>query len=420
MAGGNIEFVYDFRPVGQGLFSVGEVKELDSDHSFRWVYDCGTLSGIKIVEDQIKLCKSIYGQNINVLFLSHFDTDHINGVCQLLSCFQINTVVLPYTALWERLVVAFLSDIHVDDDLIDFFIDPGAYLIRQADGKIISIAYIERFGDSIESDMSEIRMRASDIVFGDDDGRDSLLGKITGEYILRSGLKFMYGNVWELIPYNFARKNNNAWSAFIKAVEQYKNVLLNGSSKKINILNQLKILYDSQFGRTSIARNFISTFLYSGMIEDRYAIVTTDCYDDMAYSILSNQITKKTGCIYSGDGFLNTNRRISTYADFLGPERINNIFCFQVPHHGSKRSHHHSLPTVLHPAASIFSSDPGNKKYKHPNRCVLQDYLGFGPIQVDKANGFEVRGSTFSPVQNVASILTEHVSMCEKRLLFSI
>lgn len=48
------QFEYKFHPVGQGLFATGWLgHEPDSSPCFRWVYDCGTLSGEKLLEAAI-------------------------------------------------------------------------------------------------------------------------------------------------------------------------------------------------------------------------------------------------------------------------------------------------------------------------------------------------------------------------------
>ena len=76
-----------FHPVGQGAFY--------SEHhdNFTVVYDCGATSkklASKVVAQSFK-------QNdvIDILFISHFDYDHVSNISQLIKLTKIKTVVLP-------------------------------------------------------------------------------------------------------------------------------------------------------------------------------------------------------------------------------------------------------------------------------------------------------------------------------------
>ena len=52
--------------------------------SFHWVYDCGTNSSPKLIQNAIqKYNQQENDANIDLLVLSHFDKDHISGVKEL-------------------------------------------------------------------------------------------------------------------------------------------------------------------------------------------------------------------------------------------------------------------------------------------------------------------------------------------------
>lgn len=86
---------FEFHPVGQGLFYTGIIGD------FVMVYDIGTLSRQKYIENEIDLfSKKLTGNNhkkvIDVLFLSHYDYDHISGIEYLLkSGFIIKKIIAP-------------------------------------------------------------------------------------------------------------------------------------------------------------------------------------------------------------------------------------------------------------------------------------------------------------------------------------
>ena len=72
----------DFRlwPVGQGLFYSGSIRK--EDNSFEFIYDCGgdKLIISNIVDNYLKYSS----KEIDMLVISHFDEDHINGLPYLL------------------------------------------------------------------------------------------------------------------------------------------------------------------------------------------------------------------------------------------------------------------------------------------------------------------------------------------------
>ncbi|HHF0414730.1 MBL fold metallo-hydrolase [Haemophilus influenzae] len=52
--------------------------------AFHWVYDCGTSSSQKLIQNAVNKYNSDKNQgNIDLLVLSHFDKDHISGVKEL-------------------------------------------------------------------------------------------------------------------------------------------------------------------------------------------------------------------------------------------------------------------------------------------------------------------------------------------------
>lgn len=115
-----------FRSVGQGLFYTGKIGE------FTFVYDCGSTS----TRDLCYLKNSIedFQNEVNVtklglLVISHFDSDHINGLQHLSEKFkEIDTVVIPYIEPSARLLI-YLNNPKQSLQYYQFLIDPITYLI---------------------------------------------------------------------------------------------------------------------------------------------------------------------------------------------------------------------------------------------------------------------------------------------------
>lgn len=76
-------------PVGQGGFSCERIDD------FVVVYDCGSTTNPGIVEECIDhLSEKI--DHINILFISHFDKDHVNSIRYLLSNIQVRQAVTTF------------------------------------------------------------------------------------------------------------------------------------------------------------------------------------------------------------------------------------------------------------------------------------------------------------------------------------
>ena len=69
---------------------------------------------------------------LDLLTLSHFHNDHINGVVDLPKAVGAATVMLPWAPLWHRLPIGFDQGLQAGDAEMLFFVDPVAYLTQEA------------------------------------------------------------------------------------------------------------------------------------------------------------------------------------------------------------------------------------------------------------------------------------------------
>ncbi len=77
-------------PVGQGGFLVSEITG-PCGSSFTYAFDCGSLNR-EHFEQGLSYCSP---GRIDVLFISHLDADHINGIDALMAHMHVDTVILP-------------------------------------------------------------------------------------------------------------------------------------------------------------------------------------------------------------------------------------------------------------------------------------------------------------------------------------
>ena len=76
-------------PVGQGGFAAEQIE------GFTVVYDCGTVTSTPMIESCIDFL-SHRVSHINVLFISHFDKDHVNSLRYLLEHIKVQKAVTSF------------------------------------------------------------------------------------------------------------------------------------------------------------------------------------------------------------------------------------------------------------------------------------------------------------------------------------
>ncbi len=125
-----------FYPVGHGAFYVERFYVDDAASPFySIVFDCGCYNGTPLSTYQKRINSIIDNDaslpdTIDVLFISHFHTDHINGIKHLLSICDVKTIVVPQLSELERidlyineLVQESIDDIESLTDAYDEFED---------------------------------------------------------------------------------------------------------------------------------------------------------------------------------------------------------------------------------------------------------------------------------------------------------
>ena len=85
--------IRSFLPVGQGAF-YRESFKTGLQSNINVIYDCGSSTDIHIVETCITREFS-NGEEIQAVFISHFDDDHINGLPFLLKYCNVKKIFFP-------------------------------------------------------------------------------------------------------------------------------------------------------------------------------------------------------------------------------------------------------------------------------------------------------------------------------------
>lgn len=413
----NVCFQYDFHPVGQGLFSSGCLYEPNKPQPrFVWVYDCGALPATPPVNWALqmqRLRQFIRGRtSIDLLTLSHFDDDHIAGVTELLRQFRVETLMLPYVPLWERLLIPFSRGIGSRDIQMQYYLNPTAFLREVGGnnlGRIIEVEPGDEGGQTFEAsgegfplepDLGDgpWKLKAKTRLYDAEEPAGDGAGKSEQQNeTLSSGQPLIVEGLWEFCPYN-AKRQDAITPAFKSDVERLRDQLLNSfnGAEREAALAELKAAYDKEFGNNARQRNVISLFLYSGpvystwtehkILSPQYTLSWPypgryPCY----YRVHPNApgLTQKCSLLYTGDGYLNTKKSFDSLNAALGTNRTANLGVVQVAHHGAKGNWHADLAAKLNPVFSVFSSDPARGPTHHPDAEVLRDFWPHSPIQVN-------------------------------------
>lgn len=204
--------------------------------------------------------------------------------------------------------------------------------------------------------------------------------------VLRPGGRLYAPGGWEFVPYNDATLRKAPAVPFLSAVESKRHELMFAASlgDRTRALKDLVLLYVKKFGAHSTARNRISLFLYAGTLTPAHWITwgteTEGCSCTASHHCWPHH---HAGILYTGDGYLNSQRRLDALTRFLGPRRSGSISCLQVMHHGAKNNCYEEVPYTLDPCFSVFSSDP-DYTYKHPHKEVRDMFTGFRTYRANK------------------------------------
>lgn len=350
-----------FFPIGQGAF----YAEIHGE--FNIVYDCGNWKQTNLSK---KIVKQSFTKNddIDILFISHLDWDHISLLETLKKTVKsIHNVILPLLhddkKIFLRKVYHGLgySSLDIIDNPIKFF------------GNNTNIIYVSPSESNETNDLED-----ETIILA---GNNNIPREVNSGRVIKL-VKDHYN--WCFVPFNIENKQRNEIleRELKKAgfdVDKLKTdtgyTLTKLTTKKDK--NKLKKIYNSLEGKI----NENSLVIYSGpasMQNVHYNYVShyhsNFCgysfqeylldYDNLYYS-------KKVGCIYTGDIDLNKfdiTRLFNKYWDVIGT--------IQIPHHGSIYSFEQSF---LRNGPFICPiSYATNNSYGHPSYNVIADIVSHG------------------------------------------
>ena len=318
-------FKRTLHPVGQGAFFSEEFIEDSLDEvKFTVVYDCGEGNHKtcgKNLQREINntfLLKKNAPKTIDVLFLSHFDNDHINGLNTLID----NEIITSKT----KVIIPFaypllLKELLATDSLTDILSTVTITALKSLFGLETTI---------IGVDNSEVN----------DFSRENNIESLPD--VLKNGISISTNDYWNYSVYNttndsdISAKFNNALSE--RNIE-IKN--LNDIEYIKSHITELKQIYKNigkgNNGVSAINVNSLQVFSYpnreNNLLYIRHLNSCSRCYYMFLHHIYGIKDKSFFSCLYTGDTIMND--------DFFNKLRFlpKPIEMIQIPHHGREKNY---------------------------------------------------------------------------------
>lgn len=375
-------------PVGQGgmfcgMFEAGPQKT-------RWIYDCGSNQRDAL---QREINKVADDDRADFLFLSHFDSDHISGVDNLLEHVQVREVILPYLNS-DTLLVALGRDMSsgkLTGTFIEAASDLAGWFGRRGVETITLIGGPDDDGDDDDFRVPELPLEPSDAESSpkaeikpkwiepagktaqlelSDHHPSSTVGPRARQRRVDLGSFIRFEDVggsalnWTLIPYVHA-PSKRKMAAFKKQISEKFASALNlrdvaDLARQPDKREIIRDCYDALWQD----HNLISMTLYSGPIQG-----TRPGRVSHSNKRASRGFSIHTGWMLTGDAQLRGVRRRRKFQAFYQPITPYVGVCM-LPHHGSIHNHSDQFLESF-PNLQIAYAAAGPNKYGHPSADVI-------------------------------------------------
>lgn len=336
-----------FYPVGQGAFY--REKFGIGDCFFNVVYDCGSSTNDKVVIEKRINSAFCDDEIIDVLFISHFHADHINGIEYLLKQCVVKKIFLPLVDLKakELLLILCLLDGYDKSNFVYQFIENPS-------GTVNAIVQNKTNGTTPSNQSNML----PDIVEISETPEYGEMPLDRAKGIVGAGKKITAANLamkWVYIPFNLkAKYRYNKLRKIIAdrcSKVEFSKIIENWDDYK----QILQDIYTSIPGDL----NTSSLVVYSGPEKSAHKLKKDDN---------TEEIKGKIGCLFLGDYNLKSRQGWNAfereYKDYF-----DNTLVLQIPHHGSKNNFNDK---VLQQQIPCFVISAGkNNKYGHPDGCVI-------------------------------------------------
>lgn len=293
---------------------------------FNVVYDCGSSDIKKEVQYQAEKYFNHCGY-IDLLFISHLDNDHVNGIRALRRFMGEHTkVVLPYFEIEYRLLSG------------KGYFAKYTKLVDYLNEEHINIVYIRADNDNNYNDYNDTTIDLEEIIPGSNYASGTIF-KLSDHHI-----------VWNYIPFNIQQdvdfqavktECKNQGMSDDDIARCIKNEPIDETIK-----NKLKSVY-----------NTISK-VYNGVTKANMSSMLLISKEDASISVRRNEVVngwqtvsnlnninlsynrdcyslKKASCLYTGDAGLKVKKYFDIVLKYYSKYLSNGVGIMQIPHHGT-------------------------------------------------------------------------------------
>lgn len=384
--------------VGQGGFHAGVLTLLPNEPllwkaamqgdalkagDFVYVYDCGSEPADGVRTAAREFARARDRKPIDMLFLSHFDRDHICGVPELLSSrngVHVDTIILPYLDDLDRLITfgrsaATQGSATEERFHRDLTLDPVGTLRRFDPRQVIFIPATD--------DEGPFELRGTDPPAGGDDegmhwkavasegAKPDARATEDGAIVLRRADFVFAGRgtaLWRLKPY-VRRACREDREAFQSAVEIALDWPRGSFGEKIRSREQRRSLVTRH--RTVLARAY--KWAFKDKNETSLSLYSGPANPEQCGAVFLGRPrhhTPKVGWLGTGDAYLRDPDRIAAFERHFRDE-LDQVSTFVLPHHGSI---HNSDPAHLISAADLFvaCAQPIHSHWRHPDPILVR------------------------------------------------
>ncbi|WP_313180896.1 MBL fold metallo-hydrolase [Lacrimispora sp.] len=335
--------------IGQGAFYTEQFC-----NGIKVVYDCGSTTSLKLLQKAID-SRFEDDSKIDLVFISHFHSDHINGLPYLLQKCKVDKMVVPYLKqneiiihLFELIIYCLKNNINSEEEMLLARIIESAGDNRRdrinIDGAPQIIPVVEEYSEQ------EINI-------------DDIPSKIS------SGCSIIINFYqWRYVPYNYRQSfyypllEGEIIKALGKMPSSYDEIkcIMEDKRTKYKIIN----VYKNVFGKKYL--NESSMVIFSGARGEDYRICKMRGMDIKMWRGLV-----KSGCLYTGDinisdgirwGWLKKNYK----------SIWDSIQFMQVPHHGSTKNF---FKDIAKENFEFFLCAGKKNTYGHPDFGVIKEIL---------------------------------------------
>ena len=405
-----------FHAVGHGTFFAGIAWRLDGCGTvFRWVYDCGSKRTKRIATAIGALPHGF--EQIDLLVISHFDDDHINGIEELIRTRRVRRLALPYLDFPQRLAQAASIEGEVTSCSTALFqLDPLGWLERKGlSDRVDSILFVEGGLDDDNDPQPDAGapQLPNPRQLGGGQNETALASisrgeqmflemRLTGAQAVPSKkamawphktplhdkddrIEFMFFNSEQPNLFRFAQdgtrcaKRSGATVGQLQLevqaiVQKYRMLDASGPPRR-KWRDALQSCYMRHFGASSQDRNNISLCL---LVSPRKSTPRKSCISETQYP--SGRETRRVclgeraGLLCLGDLRIDASTINAMKAHF-GQKRWDSMAVIQVPHHGSKNSWVDGNAKALNPDCFVHCVPDISNHHPHPG--VQSDLVGY-------------------------------------------